>query len=67
MSINILLLQAVLCADAAFLGLAGNAIDMDNIGIAQHAAAVIYDLIDGVCTNKYHWEMMWLICAGTNY
>lgn len=43
--------QAILCADAGFLGLAGNAIDMDNIGIAQSAAAVIFDVIDTVCTD----------------
>ena len=42
--------QAILCADAGFLGLAGNAIDMDNIGIAQKAAAVIFDAIDTVCS-----------------
>ena len=43
-------LQAILCADAGFLGLAGNAIDMDNIGIAQKAAGVIFDIIDTVGT-----------------
>ena len=30
------------------LGLAGNAINMDNIGIAQKAAGVIFDIIDTV-------------------
>ena len=45
-------LQAILCADGGFLGLAGNAIDMDNIGIAQKAAGVIFDIIDTVGTTS---------------